>query len=154
MLEDAAQKFVDGLALLMDEYRSAGSAASKKYVSKLEQAEAIKAEANAELARFARGLNAEYADKVRALGAECKSKAEHPEDLENAISFSADFIGGVMSDSIYPTDAENARIRIENSVNERRRKEEAQEGHKPAPLFAPDWWRGATFYSNGSIRYM
>lgn len=152
MLEEAAQSFVDGLSRLMEEYRQAGSEASTKYNSKMEQAEAIRAAAKAEYATFSRNLNIEYAGKVRALGAECKERSEHPEDIDGAVRFSADFLGGVMKDAVFPTDPENARLRIENATQERERREAAEEVATQEIGFAPDWWRGARI-GNGFVSY-
>lgn len=148
MLEDAAQSFVDGLSRLMKEYNQAAAVAVAKRSSKLEQAEAIKAAADAEYATFARNLNIEYAGKIRELGEDCKSKAEHPEDMDGAISFSANFLGGVMKDTVFPTDPENARIRMEHAVTERERREAYEEENSKQIGFAPDWWRGATIGRN------
>lgn len=148
MLEDAAQSFVDGLSRLMEEYKQAGAVADAKHSSKLEQAEAIKAAANAEYATFARNLNIEYASKIRELGEECKSKAEHPEDMDGAVDFSASFLGGVMKDMVFPTDPENARIRMEHAVTERERREAYEEENSKQIGFAPDWWHGARIGHN------
>lgn len=128
-LDSAAAAFCADVNEIARQYREETAPVNSRYKERLEQLKAEERAANAEFRGEAMEINRKYRARIYHAADIRKSKYEHPEQIDKAARTICTIMGGVNNDyltGMSETEADNARLVIENAERERLRAEEIE----------------------------
>lgn len=127
MLDSAAAAFCADVKEIARQYREESAPIVSRHVERLDEIKAEERAARAEFSAEAREINQKYRARIYHAADIRKSKYEHPEQIDKAARTVCVIMGGVnneMLTGMSETEADNARLSIENAERERLQREE------------------------------
>ena len=129
MLDSAAAAFCADVKEIARQYREESAPIVSRHVERLDEIKAEERAARAEFSAEAREINQKYRARIYHAADIRKSKYEHPEQIDKAVRTICIIMGGVnneMLTGMSETEADNARLVIENAERERLRRVEME----------------------------
>ena len=129
MLDSAAAAFCADVKEIARQYREESAPIVSRHVERLDEIKAEERAARAEFSAEAREINQKYRARIYHAADIRKSKYEHPEQIDKAVRTICLIMGGVnneMLTGMSETEADNARLVIENAERERLRRVEME----------------------------
>lgn len=127
MLDSAAAAFCADVKEIARQYREESAPIVSRHVERLDEIKAEERAARAEFSAEAREINQKYRARIYHAADIRKSKYEHPEQIDKAALTVCTIMGGINNDTLTgmsETEADNARLSIENAERERLQREE------------------------------
>ena len=129
MLDSAAAAFCADVKEIARQYREESAPIVSRHVERLDEIKAEERAVRAEFSAEAREINQKYRARIYHAADIRKSKYEHPEQIDKAVRTICIIMGGVnneMLTGMSETEADNARLVIENAERERLRRVEME----------------------------
>lgn len=126
-LDSAATAFCADVKEIARQYREESEPITSRYVERLEQIREAERIARAEYRAEAMEINRKYRARIYHAADIRKARYEHPEQIDKAARTVCVIMGGVNNDiltGMSETEADNARLSIENAERERLQREE------------------------------
>lgn len=127
MLDSAAAAFCADVKEIARQYREESAPIVSRHVERLDEIKAEERAARAEFSAEAREINQKYRARIYHAADIRKARYEHPEQIDKAARTVCTIMGGINNDTLTgmsESEADNARLSIENAERERLQREE------------------------------
>lgn len=127
ILDSAAAAFCADVKEIARQYREESAPIVSRHVERLDEIKAEERAARAEFSAEAMEINQKYRARIYHAADIRKSKYEHPEQIDKAARTVCTIMGGINNDTLTgmsESEADNARLSIENAERERLQREE------------------------------